>query len=130
MSPRITLIEGDSVSPETVSKVRSLIKPDDKVLVILDSCHTKDHVTKELEAYHSLVSAGSYIVATDGIMRDLHDVPRGSSEWKDDHPAAAAEGFAERHSEFVLEQPQWPFNESELSENVTHWPNAWLRKAA
>jgi cephalosporin hydroxylase len=130
MSPRITLVEGDSVSPEIVSQVHSLIGPDETVLIILDSCHTKDHVTKELEAYHSLVSAGSYIVATDGIMKDVHDVPRGTPEWKDDHPAAAAQGFADRHSEFVLEQPKWPFNESELSKNITHWPNAWLRKVA
>jgi len=130
MSPRITLVEGDSVSPEIVNQVHSLIGPDETVLIILDSCHTKDHVTKELEAYHSLVSAGSYIVATDGIMKDVHDVPRGTPEWKDDHPAAAAQGFADRHSEFVLEQPKWPFNESELSENITHWPNAWLRKVA
>ena len=130
MSPRITLVEGDSVSPEIVSQVHSLIGPDETVLIILDSCHTKDHVTKELEAYHSLVSAGSYIVATDGIMKDVHDVPRGTPEWKDDHPAAAAQGCADRHSEFVLEQPKWPFNESELSKNITHWPNAWLRKVA
>jgi len=32
------------------------------------------------------------------------------------------------HKEFVLEQPVWPFNESSLSENITHWPFAWLRK--
>ncbi len=130
MSKRITLVEGDSVSPEIVNQVHSLIGADETVLIILDSCHTKDHVTKELEAYHSLVSAGSYIVATDGVMKDVYDVPRGTPEWKDDHPAAAAEGFAERHSEFVLEQPKWPFNESELSENITHWPNAWLRRVA
>ncbi len=130
MFPRITLVEGDSVSPEIVDQVRSLIAPEEKVLVILDSCHTKDHVAKELEAYHSLVSAGSYIVATDGVMKDVYDVPRGTPEWKDDHPAAAAMEFTERHAEFVLEQPKWPFNESELSKNVTHWPNAWLRKAA
>ncbi|HEY8226821.1 MAG TPA: hypothetical protein VIG25_16185, partial [Pyrinomonadaceae bacterium] len=43
-------------------------------------------------------------------------------------PAAAAAEFAARHPEFVLEQPAWPFNESELTENVTHWPSAWLRR--
>ena len=130
MFPRITLVEGDSVSPEIVNHVHSLIQPGEKVLVILDSCHTKDHVAKELEAYHSLVSDGSYIVATDGVMKDVYDVPRGTPEWKDDHPAAAADDFAEKHAEFVMEQPKWPFNESELTENVTHWPNAWLRKVA
>ena len=57
-SPMITLVEGDSVSQEIVDQVRSLIKPHEKVLVILDSCHTKAHVLAELEAYQSLVTPG------------------------------------------------------------------------
>jgi cephalosporin hydroxylase len=75
-----------------------------------------------------LVESGSYIVATDGSMKDLHDVPRGRPEWRSDHPTAAAAEFAEAHPEFVLEQPPWPFNESELRCNVTHWPGAYLRR--
>lgn len=128
--PMITLIEGSSVSPETVEQVRSLIQPDEKVLVILDSCHTKAHVKAELEVYHPLVSIGSYVVATDGIMQSVHDVPRGNPGWRDDHPSAAASDFAAAHPEFVIEQPTWPFNESPLTQNVTHWPGAWLRRAA
>jgi cephalosporin hydroxylase len=85
-------------------------------------------VTAELEAYHSLVSVGSYIVATDGIMFDLTDVPRGHAEWGRDNPMIAAKEFVENHQEFVLEQPIWPFNESDLGENITHWPGAWLKK--
>jgi len=30
--------------------------------------------------------------------------------------------------EFVIEQPAWPFNESDLAQNVTHWPEAWLKR--
>jgi cephalosporin hydroxylase len=85
-------------------------------------------VAAELEAYAGLVTPGSYIVATDGIMRDLADVPRGVPSWDQDHPARAAAEFAERHPEFVLETPPWPFNESTLSRNLTHWPDAWLRR--
>ncbi len=126
--PYLTLIEADSIAPETGAKVQSLIKPGEKVLVVLDSCHTKDHVRSEMELYHGLVSVDSYIVATDGIMRDVYDVPRGKPEWKWDHPAAAALEFVEAHPEFVIEQPAWPFNESGLNQNVTHWPGAWVRK--
>ena len=128
MSPLITLVEGNSVSAETVSKVRGLIKPGDKVLVVLDSCHTKAHVAAELEAYYSFVTSGSYIVATDGCMKDLHDVPNGKPEWKLDHPTAAAAEFAAKHPDFVLGEPPWPFNESTLKNNVTHWPGAYLRR--
>lgn len=126
--PLITLIEGSSTDADIVSQVKSLLKPGEVVMVILDSCHTKSHVLGELEAYCELVTPGSYLVATDGIMKDLYDVPRGNSEWTWDHPTAAAAEFAEKHPEFVLEVPAWSFNESELSENVTHWPGAWLKK--
>jgi cephalosporin hydroxylase len=128
MFPLITLIEGSSTAPEVVAQIRSLVKPGETVLVILDSNHTRQHVLNELEAYHSLVTPGSYIVATDGSMKYFYDVPSGKPEWAWDNPAAAAAEFAEKHEEFVLEQPAWPFNESELTENITHWPGAWLRR--
>ena len=124
----ITLVEGSSTDPKIVNSVKNLVRPSEKVMVILDSNHTKKHVADELAAYQDLVSPGSYIVATDGSMKDLYDVPRGTPDWKWDHPTAAAAEFAELHPEFVLEQPKWPFNESELTENITHWPGAWLRR--
>ena len=127
--PYITLIEGSSTDSAILNQVKSLMKPGEVVLIILDSNHSKAHVADELEAYHDLVTPGSYLVATDGIMKDLHDVPRGNPEWIWDHPTAAAAEFAEQHPEFVLEQPKWPFRESDLTENVTHWPGAWLRRA-
>lgn len=128
LAERITLIEGDSTSTQVVAAVRALIQQDDSVLVFLDSCHTKAHVAAELEVYGPLVTGGSYIVATDGIMQDLHDLPAGDPEWRTDHPSAAAIEFADTHPEFRLEQPPWPFNESDLTQNVTYWPSAWLRR--
>jgi cephalosporin hydroxylase len=127
--PYISLIEGDSTDPVVVAEIRNKIEFDKTVLVILDSCHTKQHVYRELEAYHPFVTPGSYIIATDGIMQDLYDVPRGKQEWKGDNPASAAQEFVEKHPEFIIEQPKWPFNESiDLETNVTYWPGAWLRR--
>ena len=124
----ITLLEGSSTAPEIVDQVKKLLRPNEKVMVILDSNHTKQHVADELAAYHDLITPESYIVATDGSMKDLHDVPRGAADWEWNHPTAAAMEFADNHPEFVLEQPSWPFNESGLTENITHWPGAWLRR--
>lgn len=128
MYPLITLIEGSSTAADVVGQVYDLVRPGETVLVILDSNHTRQHVQEELEAYHDLVTPGSYIVATDGSMRVLHDVPRGKPEWVGDHPAAAAQEFVKEHPEFVIEQPVWPFNESQLTQNITHWPDAWLKR--
>src|SRR5690606_9196549 len=127
-SELITLVEGSSTAPEVVEQVRGLIKPGEKVMVVLDSDHSYRHVMNELEAYAPLVSEGSWIVATDGLMQELTDVPRGNAEWDRDNPAKAARDFATANPQFILEPPAWPFNESTLSENVTHWPDAWLRR--
>jgi len=128
LSSYTTLIEGDSTGDKIVDQVKALIKSNETVLVILDSNHTKQHVLEELNAYSSLVTKGSYIVATDGSMKYLHDVPRGDSEWIWDHPTEAALEFAAENPEFVVEQPEWIFNESKLTENITHWPGAYLRR--
>jgi cephalosporin hydroxylase len=126
--PVITLIEESSIAPATFRQVQSLVAEGESVFVVLDSNHTKQHVLQELELYHRLVTPGSYIVATDGSMKDLYDVPRGKPEWSWDHPSAAALEFARKHPEFTLEQPTWAFNESALTNNITHWPGAWLRR--
>ena len=128
LSDWITLIEGSSTAPNIVQEVHKLVKPGEVVLVILDSNHSKQHVADELEAYCDLVTPDSYIVATDGLMKDLYDSPKGKAEWKWDHPTAAAAEFADSHPEFELAQPVWLFNESDLTDNVTHWPGAWLRR--
>ena len=124
----IALVEGSSTETETIKFVSSLIKADESVMVILDSNHSKSHVLDELEKYSVFVTKGSYLVVTDGIMRDLSDVPRGNLNWKEDNPASAAIDFAKNHPEFKIEQPTWPFNESSLKRNVTHWPDAYLRR--
>jgi|UniRef100_UPI0037852E59 cephalosporin hydroxylase len=125
---RITLIEGSSIDPDTVAKAKALIAPGEKVLVILDSNHLRDHVRAELEAYCDLVCPGSYIVATDGVMQEVADVPRGAPSWIDDNPSAAAHQFATAHPEFELVKIPYVFNESSLNTQITHWPDAWLRR--
>ncbi len=124
---RISLIEGSSTAAATIDQVRAQLRPDDRVLVILDSNHTRQHVADELEAYAPLVSVGSYMVATDGVMQDLSDVPGGHPSWVSDHPSAASEAFAAAREDFVLESPPRPFTETTL-EPLTYWPSAYLRR--
>jgi cephalosporin hydroxylase len=124
----ITLIEGASTAPDIVAHVKQHVSAGEKVLVMLDSNHSYAHVSAELAAYSPLVTPGSYIIVTDGLMRDLADAPRGDPTWTRDNPAQAAEDFVKTHNDFVLEEPHWKFNESTLSGNVTYWPSAWLRR--
>ena len=128
LAPYITLIEGDSVAPDVLEQVRAQIKPDDTVLICLDSCHTKDHVLRELEAYAPLVTPGSYIVAMDGIMKDLVGAPRAEDDWGWNNPTVAAHAFADAHPDFAVEEPGFPFNEGAITERVTYWPDAYIRR--
>jgi cephalosporin hydroxylase len=124
----ITLIEGSSTAPEIIAQIKAYLRPGEKVLVVLDSNHTHAHVTAELNAYAPLVTLDSYIVATDGVMRNLTDVPRGNPDWATDNPANAAEEFVQHNPSFKIEEPEWKFQESTLQGNVTHWPSAWLKR--
>ena len=125
----ITLIEGNSFDDSVVSNVKSMVKPREKCLVMLDSNHTKEHVLAELNAYSDLVSVGSYIVAADGIMEKLVGAPRSSDDWEWNNPKAAAEEFIKTNDDFVLDEPKPPFNEGIIDKNiVTYWPNAYLKR--
>jgi cephalosporin hydroxylase len=124
----ITLVEGSSTAPEIVRAVREQIRPEERVLVVLDSNHSKAHVARELELYAPLVSQGSYIIATDGIMEDLHDVPRGRAEWRTDNPSAAAREFVATNPDYRLEEPPFAFDETLGHLQITHWPDAYIRR--
>lgn len=127
LSPHITLVDGSSTATQTVDAVRALVKPGEKVLVILDSNHTKQHVLDECRAYAPLVAKGSYIVATDGIMEEVTGAPRTKPEWRFDNPKAAAEAFVAENPAFVIEEPAFPFNEGVVRDRVTYWPSAYLK---
>lgn len=124
----IQLIEGNSVSEEVARTVKSSLKKEEKVFVVLDSKHSKEHVLRELEIYSPLVSPGSYIVACDGIMKDLAGAPRSEPDWVSNNPWTAIQEFLKTHPDFVSEQPAWLFNEGTVKKNVTYWPQAYLKK--
>ena len=126
--PYITLVEGDSVAPEIVEQVRSLVGHAQTVLVCLDSCHTKQHSLNELHAYAPLVTPGSYIVVMDGIMKDLAGAPRSNPDWEWNNPYEAIKDFVASHGDFVVEEPDFGFNEGMIQQRVTYWPNAFIRR--
>lgn len=71
MASRIEMIQGSSISSDTISTVKDAAKGYERVLVCLDSMHTDDHVYAELEAYAPLVSVGSYCVVFDTLIEDM-----------------------------------------------------------
>jgi cephalosporin hydroxylase len=128
LSPLITLIEHDSISDDALREARKQIPPDAKVIICLDSNHSCNHVSEELERYGPLVSRGSYIVVMDGIMGKLVGAPRSKPDWGSNNPLQAARAWIARHPEFVVEEPPFQFNEGLVKQRVTYWPGAYLKR--
>jgi cephalosporin hydroxylase len=128
MAARITMLEGSSIDPAMAERVRQQIGPGERVLVVLDSNHTRDHVLGELRAYAPMVPVGGYAVATDGIMRRLAGAPRSQDDWTWNNPAQAAADFVAEDPRFVIAEPPWLFNEGLVAERVTHWPDAFVQR--
>lgn len=76
---RITYLKGSSTSQEIVDQLQGLLNG--KVLVVLDSQHTKQHVLNELKIYSKIVTSGSYIIVEDSnigghpVKKSLHPGP-------------------------------------------------------
>jgi cephalosporin hydroxylase len=62
---RLEYRTGSSVAPEVVAGVRESIEAGERVMVILDSDHRKDHVLAELHAYAPMVTPGDYLIVED-----------------------------------------------------------------
>lgn len=125
---RIAIIEGSSTAPNVVEQVQAQIAKDEKVLVILDSNHSHDHVLDELRAYAPMVGVGGYMIATDGIMQDVVGAPRTAPDWGLNNPQEAARSFVAEDNRFVIEEPAWLFNEGLVRERVTYWPACYVKR--
>lgn len=104
MAHRITMFEGSSIAPEMVAKVRQLAEGK-KVIVVLDSNHTHDHVLEELRAYAPLVSVDSYCVVMDTVVEDMPadffpDRPWGHG----DNPKTAVWQYLKENSDFAIDR--------------------------
>lgn len=128
LAPWITMIEGSSIDPDIVTEVKTLIRPGEKVVLLLDSNHTKAHVLAELRAYAPLVAVGSYVVAMDGAMADFAGGPRTHPDWGWNNPCEAAKDYVAENPDFVIAPPPFRFNESLIAERITYYKGGWLRR--
>jgi cephalosporin hydroxylase len=105
MASRIQMIQGSSISPETVEQVRQVAKGYERILVCLDSNHTHAHVLAELQAYAPLTSVGSYCVVFDTIVEDMPADMFPDRPWSQgDNPKTAAWEYLKTHPEFEIDK--------------------------
>ena len=102
--PRMKLIEGSSLDPAVVATVRSFAEGR-RVLVVLDSNHTRAHVLRELQLYSPLVSKGSYVVVCDTIIEDLPVEFFPDRPWsKGNNPKTAVREFLGQNDRFEIDR--------------------------
>jgi cephalosporin hydroxylase len=105
MSSRIEMIQGSSIDPAIVDKVKSIASGYKKVLVCLDSNHTHNHVLAELEAYAPLTSINSYCVVFDTVVEDIPKSLSVDRPWgPGDNPKTAVWKYLESHPEFEVDK--------------------------
>ncbi|MDH3326102.1 MAG: cephalosporin hydroxylase family protein [Gammaproteobacteria bacterium] len=104
-SHMIQTVVGSSVSDNIINEVKSIASSYSNILVCLDSNHTHEHVLKELEAYASLTSVGSYCVVFDSMIEDLPDELFPDRPWcKGNNPKSALKQWIASHPEFVIDK--------------------------
>jgi len=105
MSKRISMIQGSAVDAGIVQQVRAAAQGARRVLVILDSNHSHEHVLKELQAYSPLVKKGSYLIVYDTVVEDLPNEMFADRPWgKGDNPKTAVWEFLKTNDRFVIDK--------------------------
>lgn len=105
LSERLELIEGSSTSADTMAKVKSLLGGSRKVLVVLDSNHTHEHVLNELRTYAPLIEKGQYMICGDTIVEYMPPQSHVVRPWgPGNNPATAVRQFLAENDRFSVDE--------------------------
>lgn len=123
MAHRIDMLQGSSIAPEIVAEVHKRATGHDRVMVILDSNHTHEHVLAELDAYAFLVNSGSYCVVFDTVIEDLPAGMYPDRPWDvGNNPKTAVREFLSRNHNFEVDE------DMEAKLLITVAPGGYLRR--
>lgn len=123
MSRNISMIEGSSIDAVTVNQVFDSAKDKHRVMVVLDSNHTHEHVLHELRLYAPLVAIDSYLIVFDTIIEHIPEEMNSERPWgKNNSPKTAVHEFLDGNPNFVIDQTL------ERKSLVTVFPDGLLKR--
>lgn len=104
LAKRLVLIEGSSTAPQTLNHVKTLLGGSRKVLVILDSYHTHEHVLGELRSFAPFVGKGQYLICGDTIVEQIPAQMHRQRPWgPGNNPATAIKQFLLEDDRFEVD---------------------------
>ena len=105
LAARIAMFEGSSADPALAARVLERVagRP---AMVVLDSNHTADHVSRELALYAPLVRAGYYLIVFDTSIELVDPALLDSNRpWgPGNSPMTAVDAFLQREPRFVVDE--------------------------
>jgi cephalosporin hydroxylase len=117
------MIEGSSLDAAVVAEARRAASEIERVMVILDSSHTHEHVLAELRAYAPLVTVGQFLVVADTFVEDIPPQEHRPRPWgPGDNPATALRAWLSESEGF---EPDDFINAKLL---LTASPGGYLRR--
>ena len=111
---RVTYLTGSSSDPLLINKIFE--GGAERVLVILDSDHSEEHVCKELALLSQRVSVGSYLIVEDSNLNGHPTYPTHGPG-----PFEAVEKFLPQNSHFAVDKSRERFL-------MTFNPNGYLKR--
>jgi len=122
LAHRVAVVEGSSVDADVVKQVRAIAAQHERIMVVLDSLHTHEHVLQELREYSPLVKKGGPLVVfgtsvayvdPDLDLKRKWDIAR--------NPKSALEEFMAENDRFIVDAEM---NDKLL---ITDAPGGYLR---
>ncbi|MBV8668043.1 MAG: cephalosporin hydroxylase family protein [Candidatus Eremiobacteraeota bacterium] len=104
LSARVQLVQGSSIDESVVAQAALQARQARRVMVVLDSNHTHEHVLRELELYSPLVTRGSYLVVFDTAIEHMPKSAFPDRSWgPGNNPATAIAAFLQTNRRFAVD---------------------------
>jgi len=112
----VVFLQGSSIDPAVIDQVKTIAGNHKRIMVILDSDHSRDHVLAELQTYAMMVTPGCYLIIEDTNIN-------GRPVFKEHGP-----GPAEAREAFMLTAPPFSIDASMEKFGMTFNPGGYLKR--
>ena len=105
VSKNIKLYETSSTNADTFKKILRLTK-NKKVIVILDSNHSHDHVLEEMKMFSTLIKKNGYLIVMDTVIEYIKDKHNNNNRnfSKGNNPLTAVKEFLRFNKKFKVDR--------------------------